>query len=758
MLYQPTNVTPSMLGEIGNGTVDVSNDMTVQWQINGNSPMVGFRLYIYLNNAANTLKYDSQYQTENCPFYGKNYLGENQLFSYTIPASTLAQQGITNGNSYKLVIRQYWTETDFTEQTSPAAFLARSTPSLEYNRSAGWYRNGTVTTKSAAFTADYSQAQGDALNWVRWQLQMIANLQMNSNSAYVQSVAYDTFSGAVRNEAGTYTFLYTQRQWQAGNGETSTDLSGYGITYSGTPQEGDEVTVWWNVAQIVYDSGNLYGVQTLRMTYDGFLPNARFSINCTAQTQNGVTQEAGWVPFDVVYNVSRTEGICSACKAAGKSAIQVSWPSAFPIEATYSGAPQVRDGILVLPNRATYVKWSAQGGGATIPAPWTICLRGTVVGGGGNVNIMRTDTSVKTGACKVSYNESVAPPSISVQYMGHDVVVYLPEGEIPQEVSFSVTITGRYGESRGKILAEITATYAPESGIPPYNGIGGWNDVDSGTLYSGDSITGIVVFGRSRLNVVKVVNSEIGNATTEEFDAGTIMMANFEDGTFNAGMVPGNIGAAKYAVYRRTGNDAVLTHICDANIDATEILDYGAADITTGYTYYVFLVSANTAEYLIGKTPSITPCVRGWTILSCARTQDNLYSIQAEYVFNKNVNSGTISNNNSPGVFPTFARYPNVQLAAPLYKSGTLQGLIGVIDYAGENSYSDTAEMRDAVFELAQTPNTLFLKTRKGELLQISVAAPVVATIMDATAEQAQEVSVPWVETGSAEGAGITGT
>ena len=46
MLYQPTNISPSMLGPLGNGVIDANEDFVLSFQVNGNSPLVRFGLFI----------------------------------------------------------------------------------------------------------------------------------------------------------------------------------------------------------------------------------------------------------------------------------------------------------------------------------------------------------------------------------------------------------------------------------------------------------------------------------------------------------------------------------------------------------------------------------------------------------------------------------------------------------------------------------------------------------------------------------------
>ena len=50
MLYQPTNVYPSLTGALGNGVVDANNNLTVSWQVNGNSALQMFSITIYKND------------------------------------------------------------------------------------------------------------------------------------------------------------------------------------------------------------------------------------------------------------------------------------------------------------------------------------------------------------------------------------------------------------------------------------------------------------------------------------------------------------------------------------------------------------------------------------------------------------------------------------------------------------------------------------------------------------------------------------
>ena len=231
-LFQPTNISPSTRGELGNGTVDATQPLTVSWQVNGNSPLTAFTITIYQNDAASTQVYTTGKRTDGCPFYGTDYAGEIQFFFYTIPAATLAGAGITNGSTYKLVITQYWSDTESVVQSSAAAFLTRAAPSLILPDIPE-----TISTRSATFTAQYTQDQGDAINWVRWQLAYAGDL---GNPFYDTQNIYGTAQLQVSYDGFFRGNTYAVRcRVQTANGvETDTGWVSFQVDYSAYPLAG----------------------------------------------------------------------------------------------------------------------------------------------------------------------------------------------------------------------------------------------------------------------------------------------------------------------------------------------------------------------------------------------------------------------------------------------------------------------------------------------------------------------------------------
>lgn len=171
MLYQPTNVYPSMTGGLGNGVVDVTKPLKVSWQVNGNSAMTAYQITIYKNDSESTQVMTTSKLTNNCPFYGVDYAGNIQFFSHTISAATMASAGMTNGNEYTIKIRQWWgaSDADSVTQTSANAFITRAAPTVSIKSF-----TTPVTEKSYSFSAVYTQGQSDALTWAQWQLARVS--------------------------------------------------------------------------------------------------------------------------------------------------------------------------------------------------------------------------------------------------------------------------------------------------------------------------------------------------------------------------------------------------------------------------------------------------------------------------------------------------------------------------------------------------------------------------------------------------------
>ena len=164
MLFQPSNISPSTLSGIGAGTVDVTQGLTVSWQVNGDTPMTAYQITIYQNDTASTQKYTTNKTSLITPFQTHDRNGNPQFFSTKISAANLSSAGVVNGyaNGYKIIIKQWWSANDYVEQTSASVFYTLKNPTLTIDSAS--FPNDI----SGTITATYSQAQGDPISTVEW--------------------------------------------------------------------------------------------------------------------------------------------------------------------------------------------------------------------------------------------------------------------------------------------------------------------------------------------------------------------------------------------------------------------------------------------------------------------------------------------------------------------------------------------------------------------------------------------------------------
>lgn len=242
MLFQPTNIVPDMRSGIGLGVVDVTNGLQVSWQVNGDYPrMTAFTITIYLNNAASTQKYSTGATPlrTGCPFFGRDSNGEINFFSYTIPPAALSSAGITNGNEYKLLIRQYYNETGDSGaelnvlQSSASVFVTRRAPVFDL-----YPYFPLVNSVEYTFKYRFFQTEGDTLDWIRYQIgddRSIRTILYDSGNIYSPGELSCTYSGLFANQ---YYAIRATGQTSSGM-SVSSEWESFLVRYSGTSLTGN---------------------------------------------------------------------------------------------------------------------------------------------------------------------------------------------------------------------------------------------------------------------------------------------------------------------------------------------------------------------------------------------------------------------------------------------------------------------------------------------------------------------------------------
>lgn len=246
-LYQPSNITPSSFAGIGAGVIDASDNVSIAWQVNGTSAMTGFTIKIYRNTTGSALVHTFT-ETLSEPFYGTDASGNPVYYVYE-PGTTWAAAGLSNGEiGYKLQITQNWLEGSTTKsvvQNSDSVFLARAKPTLSISPA-----SGTLSTVAQTFTGTYSQAQGNAVSWVRWILSSADGSVIDDTGEVYTGVLSYSYDGFFSGE--TYSLSCTVA---TSSGAQMTATNTYAVSYSSAEQTGgislscnadDSVTLKWS--------------------------------------------------------------------------------------------------------------------------------------------------------------------------------------------------------------------------------------------------------------------------------------------------------------------------------------------------------------------------------------------------------------------------------------------------------------------------------------------------------------------------------
>lgn len=695
-IFQPSQVVPDMRSGLGLGVVDVTQGMTVSWHIAGASAMTAFSITICDNDSESTQLYTTGQLSDGCPAYGTSSTGEFLFFSYTIPAADLASAGIVNGNEYKLIITQWWSVSDSVTQASASAFVTRAAPTLSISAIG---TSGIINTRSYTFTGAYSQAQGDTLNWFRWQIATADNTD-------------DPF----------------------------------------------------------FDSGEISGTMDISCTYDGFFAGSSYAVRLTAQTENGVEADTGWVTFSVSYSVSDTSGEVTAGCVGGTDAVLVEWSGIGYIPGTASGTYTISTGsypTLNLPSGVT-VTWDTLGTEAmSFAAPWSLVWRGYL----GTENVTLFTLGQAGGNITLDYDYAAHTLTLK-----KGATTLATKSGVLNEPTVTIILTAskmyyrsRY-QSRG--LVPTTTLYPSTTLYPGADTVTTIDTDDISVTYTQEAVTSVVVSGWQRCRFVELIQgaasqttinqaiySSSGNYTPGANDP-DYLCADWSDG-LDAGTL--NIGGQElvgFELYRRQGTSGSLVKVAQTDVNTSRVYDYGALSQQGPYTYFLFPLGADT--YIANALTSGTtmPCWWNWTLMECAETDDkNAFTVLSAYRFRYNIETGAMTNNNSPSLLNNFTPYPKIQLAPQNYKSGSLTGLIGMVDYStGQPDYVDTIAWRDAIYALSVTQNPLFLKNRKGDLFRVKVSGAVSMQTDDKTREQMQTMTLPWAEVGSAQNVSLYST
>ena len=398
-MYQPTNVTPSTL--TGDSTIDVADNVKITWQINGDTPLEAFQIDFYDNDATSTPIYSTGLLTDGCPASGVDGQGKPVLFTYEPSSTAWSTYGLTNGNEYKYNIKQFW---------NTQAYVG-TVPTYSTGSGTIWYtffmRINDIfyyySEKVAA--ADITLKKDDTVTLNYDKTSFIVNYNTPTMKILPVSTAKNrtdfpdpSFTYQVPLSPYPYTppfvnscaciIQYSDNVFITRTAPTltidafTTPLDKIVNTFTATysQAEGDSVKwVRWELvnntqSKTVADTGEI-NTYVFSYTYDGFMNDENYTLNCYTETENGVPVTAS-VTFDVSYQMPQAEGkISLLCNS--DSSVTLSWAQASDITGIANNDNySITDNVLTL-DSGNFITWNTKNEQPlSIPSPQSIAYKG----------------------------------------------------------------------------------------------------------------------------------------------------------------------------------------------------------------------------------------------------------------------------------------------------------------------------------------------------------------------------------------------
>lgn len=173
-LYQPTNVTPDLISGPENGLVLLypTGEGQISWTVNGNSPLLAYRIEFFKNNAASTPGADTGKVTLAQPFYGKDAYGNEQRITVTLPYNPYFEIAAISPNfEGKFRITQWWGATDAQSVVQRSLSVFRTFPSADASISTpAAQADGSYLFTALPLLPPIQNFGESSILWVRWEI------------------------------------------------------------------------------------------------------------------------------------------------------------------------------------------------------------------------------------------------------------------------------------------------------------------------------------------------------------------------------------------------------------------------------------------------------------------------------------------------------------------------------------------------------------------------------------------------------------
>ena len=273
------------------------------------------------------------------------------------------------------------------------------------------------------------------------------------------------------------------------------------------------------------------------------------------------------------------------------------------------------------------------------------------------------------------------------------------------------------------------------------------------------SISAITLYGEQIVDYIWVRNGQLSDEELEtildvqtpdnsfEFGQDTLMLARYNN-SLSAGTLETDNEIVGWDIYKRKEDTTQLQFVKSIDITADFIVDH-LIENGKRYVYYIFPKGETTMGTPIVSDP-VASKVWNWVLFTATEsTEQNVLIATHAYIFQGNVDSGSLSNNGTSSVMNNFTQYPKIIKGTQNYKSGILKALIGVVDLQ-TNKYAEFDGLRDALLALSTSQERMFLKNRAGDIWEVTVHNTITMEVNDISPLQLNTVSLPWTEIANA--------
>lgn len=389
MLYEPTNIIPSTMTQTGTVAATTDN-VNVQWQVNGNSAMTMFQIDVMQNNADSTFVYSTGVVTENSttaqeyslPFYGKDRFGNYLQFVYQ-PNQTWAawsRNAISDGNSYKFRITQFFQEIGAACKVAIARNLSVGTTYyFSYSTSDGlryisfivanaaYFVSGNMIYFNFSHNAGWIATSGNNSRIITDITFSVSGTQPSGTqlSGAVVVASDDTFYNqffTVQNSASSFITRTKPTLTITPLAETpvASATQNFSATYS--QEQGDSInTVRWQLYNAddmttpIDDTGEI-STSILSYEYNGLFDGQSYTVICMVTTESGISVSSE-LTFAVQYEQMTYTGDFIVQRLCREDANLLKWDSIMNIPGVNepNNSANINSGEVYLPPNAKIV-------------------------------------------------------------------------------------------------------------------------------------------------------------------------------------------------------------------------------------------------------------------------------------------------------------------------------------------------------------------------------------------------------------------